>query len=173
MKTGEKLVGEEWRAVVGFEGRYEVSSFGRVRGIGSHGGGIKKSHASNDGYYQQVCLYVATKKTKSVCVHALVAEAFIGPLPPGQLCCHRDGDGWHNHLSNLRYGTPKSNGEDMVRHGNSLLGSRNHQAKLDETIVAEIKTRRGVRYRDLAQEYGVSFATIQKIMSGEGWKHVA
>jgi hypothetical protein len=164
---------EEWRPVVGFEGRYEVSAWGRVRGVGTHGRGVKRTHTSNDGYYRQVTLYVAPKKTKTAHVHVLVAEAFIGPRQTGQLVCHDDGDGWHNHLSNLRYGTPKSNGADMVRHGNSLPGSKNHLAKLDEATVYEIKRRTGVKYRDLAAEYGVSFSTIQGIMSGEKWKHVA
>jgi hypothetical protein len=164
---------EEWRSVVGFEGRYEVSSLGQVRGVGPRSRGIKTSGPSSDGYYRQVCLYVSAKKTKSVLIHTLVAEAFIGPRPAGLFCCHNDGDGWHNEVSNLRYGTPKSNSEDMVRHGNSLPGSKNAQAKLNENVVSQIKCRRGTSYRDLAVEYGVSFATIQKIMSGEGWKHVA
>lgn len=164
---------EEWRPVVGFEGRYEVSSFGQVRGIGARCRGIKQTRASSDGYYRQVTLYIARKKLKTVEVHTLVAEAFLGPRPSGHLVCHENGDGWQNHLTNLRYGTPKSNSEDMVRHGRNLPGSKNHNAKLDEKAVCEIKRRAGVKYRILAAEYGVSCTTIQGIMSGEKWKHVA
>lgn len=40
-------------------------------------------------------------------VHQLVAEAFIGPCPPGYKLVHLDGIPDHNHLANLAY-VPKS-----------------------------------------------------------------
>ena len=163
---------EIWRPAPGFEGRYEVSIFGRVRGIGARGQGIRKPYITADGYHQY-CLYAGDYKTKNVLVHALVAGAFIGPCPPGLICCHNNGDAGQNHLGNLRYDTPKSNSEDMVRHGGSLPGSLNSQAKLTEDDVERILRMKGVSsYRTIASHFGVSFSAIQRIMSGDGWRHV-
>lgn len=80
--------GEEWRDVVGFEGLYMVSSFGRVASkfrfvdSGSKSGGLKDLTAgikalqmTNSGYFQ-VRLYKSNKESHRY-VHKLVAESFI------------------------------------------------------------------------------------------------
>ena len=166
---------EKWLPVVGFEGRYEVSDLGRLRGIGPRGRGIRKPYVTKDGYHQY-CLYVGLpgqKKTRSATVHSLVAAAFIGRRPDGMMACHNDDIGSHNALSNIRYDTPTGNAADMIKFGNSLPGERNHQAVLTEKSVRAIRRRRGTAtYRDIAVDFNVSFSTIQKIMSGEGWRHV-
>src|SRR4051794_35697091 len=36
-------------------------------------------------------------------IHHLVLDAFVGPRPPGLICCHWDGDPANNHLENLRW----------------------------------------------------------------------
>lgn len=168
----EPTAQEEWRAVIGFEGRYEVSNCGRVRGIGPRGRGVRKAYITPLGY-AQICLYVRKGKTKSVNVHSLVADAFIGPLPPGKMCCHGDGDGSHNHVSNLRYDTPAGNSADRLIHGTNQPGEKNHQAKLTDAAARKILSLKGsAPYRQIAADFSVSFTTIQKIMSGTGWQHV-
>ena len=42
-------------------------------------------------------------------IHHLVLEAFVGPRPPGLICCHWDGNPANNHVANLRWDTYKSN----------------------------------------------------------------
>ena len=81
---------EEWRDVIGYEGLYQVSNFGNVRG--------KRGNLSTADMlgYKRVVLY-KDKKKKSLLVHRLVAHAFIG-----------DNNGLHvNHI-------------DMVRHNNNV-----------------------------------------------------
>src|SRR5687768_3686075 len=77
---------EEWRAVVGYEGLYEVSDHGRVRRLtvtvfhGSRGkitrkGGLRTNKPNNSGYPTTgLCM---GGKLKLVGVHRLVAMAFI------------------------------------------------------------------------------------------------
>ena len=78
-------VAEEWRAVAGFEGYYEVSSAGRVRriklgqGCRSTNGGLIAPGIGASGYHM-VCLWKANKPLRTY-VHRLVAVAFIGPAP--------------------------------------------------------------------------------------------
>jgi len=42
-------------------------------------------------------------------IHSLVAEAFIGPRPPGFEIDHKENGGTDNRLSNLEYVTGKEN----------------------------------------------------------------
>ena len=50
-------------------------------------------------------------------VHSLVAEAFIGPCPPGQEVRHGPGGSLDNRLVNLSYGTRAENIADQYRDG--------------------------------------------------------
>jgi hypothetical protein len=59
-------------------------------------------------------------------VHSLVAEAFIGPRPPGLEVCHGDGIPTNNRPENLRYGSHGSNLLDRVRHGTHHQSNKTH-----------------------------------------------
>ena len=90
-------------------------------------------------YRGHLCVCLVRDGTKcSRHVHRLVLEAFLGPCPPGLICCHNDGDPANNRLSNLRWDTYKSNSEDMLRHGTRRMGSA-AGAKLDEEDVLGIR----------------------------------
>lgn len=122
---------EEWRPVVGYEGAYEVSNLGRVRSLprvvmrGANGplpvrGRILKQVRSQE-VYRQVGIGGRPRR-----VHHLVAEAFIGPRPPGLEICHNNGDGADNRASNLRYDTKSANELDRVRHGTHHNANKTH-----------------------------------------------
>lgn len=107
-------------------------------------------------------------------VHRLVLEAFVGPPPGGMACCHGDGNAANNHLANLRWGSPKANSEDMVRHGRSTRGERNPCAKLTHDRVRSIRARHagGVSIRRIAADEGLNPSTIKSAISGVTWSHV-
>jgi hypothetical protein len=50
-------------------------------------------------------------------VHRIVLESFVGECPPNMVCCHYDGNGANNDITNLRWGTRKENMADKKRHG--------------------------------------------------------
>lgn len=113
------MLQETWRAIVGYENRYEVSSFGQVKSL-SIMGGRKMLKAPPDAKgYPQVGLYgPGGKRDRKICrVHSLVAEAFLGPRPVGDQVRHLDGDPGKPWVFNLAYGTPRENMNDMLRHG--------------------------------------------------------
>lgn len=122
------VVSERWVSVPGYEGRYEVSSEGRVRSLGfvvrSRGRGRPYrpgrvlSPAVKVNGYLQVTLVGEDGGRKSCQVHQIVCSAFLGPCPPGKQVCHWDGDRENNHIENLRYGTAGDNAADRARHGN-------------------------------------------------------
>jgi hypothetical protein len=106
---------EIWRAVVGFEGLYEVSSEGRVRSVRA-GREIAQAVNKETGY-AAVCLYRSGKR-KTLTVHRAVAGAFCPHSSVNQTVVrHLDGDQRNNHASNLAWGTQSDNEKDAVRHG--------------------------------------------------------
>lgn len=169
---------EVWRPVPGLEGRYEVSSLGRVRSLdmvvanspkGRHlkkGRILKPTRAGQRGYFA-----VAMTKHHRRYIHHLVAEAFHGPRPEGMQCCHNNGDHEDNRPENLRWDTPKANMQDMKRHGRTLWGERNPRAKLTAADAIAIRMSPLGR-RELAERYGVSVALVLKIKRGILWAHV-
>lgn len=140
---GVEMKIEEWRAVVGFEGSYEVSDLGRVRSldrvehfqrVDARSGklvSVSRRHkgvllvpekVKKSGY-----LRVQLGKGNKLYVHALVLTAFTGPCPDGFEGCHGDGDRTNNREPNLRWDTRRENVADMVKHGTAnFWGHRSH-----------------------------------------------
>lgn len=136
--TARALADEQWKAIPGWEGHYEVSDLGRVRSVDRivsddlHGGRKRKQQgrilaqhpgAGGREAYMRVNLHRDGIR-RTGWVHRLVAEAFIGPRPEGMETCHNDGNGHNNRLTNLRYDTPSANALDAVMHGVHPCASR-------------------------------------------------
>ena len=125
----EYTYAEEWRPVLGWEGFYEVSDQGNVRGvsrISASGNRLKEKELSpykTTGGYWSVRL-CRDSQSKQLGVHALVLEAFVGPRPEGMEGCHNDGDTDNNTVGNLRWDTPSSNSLDRVKHGTHNLARK-------------------------------------------------
>lgn len=119
--------GEEWRPVPGYESTYLVSSHGRVASIPRPRtkGGLCKQKIAKRGGYPTVSL-IQGGKQRTRYVHALVAEAFIGPRPEGMDVRHLDGNPLRPELANLAYGTRSQNNRDKVAHGTDHHASKTH-----------------------------------------------
>ena len=108
---------EYWKPVVGYEGLYEVSNWGRVKSI-------KRIVKSPRGYrtvcertlkptkdshgYLCVSLY-KEGKMKFVKIHRLVAEAFLDNPDNLPQINHKDEDKTNNHVNNLEWCDAKYN----------------------------------------------------------------
>lgn len=117
-----ELLNERWFPVLGYEGRYEVSDFGRVRSLTRYRRGkagalvpvtgrimqLTQKKRSTDGRtlpYVEVKLRDGSPRNvpcRSFLVHRLVAQAFVGELFDGCHVDHIDGDHANNHYQNLR-----------------------------------------------------------------------
>lgn len=169
---------EVWKAAPGYESLYEVSNQGRVRSVDrtvteSTGktriarGRVLKARPDGNGY-PQVQLW-SGNKAKLMRAHALVAAAFIGPRPDGQVIRHLDGDPSNNALSNLAYGPQSENERDCYRYG-----GRHGNGKLFAHEVIQIRKRlsEGDTCTALAKEFGVSIATISCINTNAHFTYI-
>jgi hypothetical protein len=172
---------EQWRPVVGFEGVYSISDRGRLRRdtatLAWPPGKILKGF-NRGKWYTAYQLTVDGKEVHRL-AHRLVAEAFIGPCPPGMQCNHKDGDKANNVPSNLEWVTPLQN----VRHSIEVLGhdprtiadvpfgDEHYKTKLTVEALVDIKARAGMArcgqgptQAQLAKEYGVCRLTIYRVL---------
>jgi hypothetical protein len=184
--------GADWRAVVGFKGRYEVAPDGRVRTVLSRVPRHYKTELRtrpNEHGYPVVTLRAEDGRTHCQTVHGIVARAFLGPCPEGMQIAHSDGTRTNSHVSNLRYATPAENQADRLVHGTDRNGDKNPTrlrpervargercgtAKLTADLVRAIRAANatGLGQKRLAKLYGVRPSTIWEILAGRTWRHV-
>lgn len=185
--AAEENTPERWLPVVGYEGRYEVSSSGRVRSVGrtvSHSRPgctsfrVRRKmsiHSTSKGR-QRIALRGDGGKVAKYFVHRLVLCAFVRQPLPGEECDHIDFDPSNNRLENLRWIAHVENVRHSDAHGrrNTPRGEIHCRAKLTETTVREIRSRRaaGELQPALAERFGVTSSVISEVISRKAWKHV-
>lgn len=151
---------EIW-ARVSRDTRYEVSSLGRVRSYRQGGAPklLKPGRASHG--YLTVCL----GRGNTVCVHVLVAEAFLLHTPSdGYEVRHKSGVKEDCSVGNLTLGTRGQNTNDNKWQGNPR--------KLSVEQVQDIKSRDSEVASILADEHGVSVSSIYQIRAGRNHSDV-
>ena len=166
---------EIWRPIPGKEGLYEISNLGRVRRC------AYLLNPQNNGVgYLKVSI---GEKSVTKYVHRLVADVFLGPPPfPLAVVNHKDFNRSNNRADNLEWTSVQGNSRHASKagrlkgHGQNIPhGSQNHNAKLTDEKVSEIKRLykpiRGCQ-ADLGRQFGVDSAVIGRIITGKIWKHL-
>lgn len=171
-----ELTEECWRAVVGFEGRYEVSSAGRVWSLVTKR--LLRPGPTSRGYLSVQLYYdCKPKRSKSFCVHDLVTSAFFGPKPPGYQVDHCDANKRNNRIENLDYVTCLENNRRAIAMGlgSRAYGADSHNAKLTNEQVKEIRAAahlEGFDAKRCGKRYGVCRDTIYSIVKNRTYKNV-
>lgn len=159
---------EIWRDVVGYDGKYQVSNFGRVKSFRykTVPPRILKAISNGTGYLR-VCL-CRNGKSKSAYVHRLVAEAFI-PNPDGKpQINHINGIKTDNRAENLEWCTRSENTQHALRTGLRGYGEKHPRAKLTNEQARHIRDNPdGLTQRKLADKFGVDRTTISAIQRGK------
>ena len=156
---------------------YKVGDDGSMWSCLTNGGKVVndwkriKPHGNKESL--QIALFHNGKK-KQFPVHRLVLTAFVSPCPEGMECCHNDGNGRNNKLSNLRWDTHKNNILDKVKHGTIAKGERSGQSKFTDLQVIEIKhfLNNGCSKHRLSRLLNVTRRAIDFISSGRNWGHL-
>lgn len=126
---------EIWKDIKGYEGLYQVSSFGRVKSLpryDSRGNArverILKPIPTKDGYVRVHLSNEGVKRKRPI--HRLVAEAFIPNSDNKSQVNHIDENKINNRVDNLEWVTAKEN----INHGTSLYRRAMTQRKAQPSI---------------------------------------
>ena len=130
---------------------------------------LLSAHPSGDGRKSVVLFRNGIRRTMAV--HRLILETFVGPCPPGMEACHNDGDKLNNRLDNLRWDTRSANSFDAVRHG-TAGGERNGNAKLKKEQVIAIRHDDRTPQK-IANDYGISRSAIRLIKQRRTWQELS
>lgn len=174
---------EEWRAIPGWEGFYEVSSEGRIRSVRRlvpinsvtperkrwMGGGVRKLTRQKDGYL--AATLTGDGRRELMMAHRAVLLAFVGQPEEGSVARHLNGTPTDNQPKNLCWGTHEENMQDRKRHGRYTAGASHPMAKLtDEQAIAIFNSPLGAA--DLSRQYGIHKSKIWAIKTGKTWGSV-
>lgn len=186
-EMAEMNVSEEtWKDIAGYEGIYQVSDKGRVRGVDRRMAvnrnrpgtqffrGRNLMPSQDRGGYHRVSLN-RSGQIEQRSISRLVVAAFCGDIEDQLEVNHKDGNKANNQLENLELVTPSENCRHRDANGlrDAARGSGHGQAKLDEQIVSRIIGELNLfDGKVLADKYGVSTSTISLIRRGKIWKHV-
>lgn len=169
---------EEWRDIKGYEGYYQISSFGRVRSV-------DRLITRSDGriyclkskilkpFQGNTCNYLSTQLSKNnVCekfmIHRLVAYEFLGLSHSSLLeVNHKDGNRHNNRVSNLEVVTHQQNiDHSIITNLKNDYGECSINAKLTNRQADEIRWlwENGMMQKDIAKMYNVCKQTICNII---------
>jgi hypothetical protein len=165
---------EIWKHIEGFEERYMISSYGRVKRVKrmTKGGFIESNEIlqttpNSRGYKVMQIRILGTDNCKSFTVHRLVATMFIpNPLNLSQIN-HKDGNKLNNKIENLEWCTPSQNMIHAVKAGlHSIDKSRVRKCgrikggvkvtKDDKLRIRDLVVRQGMTLKRVASMYNIS-----------------
>lgn len=150
---------EVWKDINGYEGLYQISNLGRVKGLSRNverGEGKlsireKIKHLGTDGGgYSNVCLYT-NNKAKRLIIHTLVWDAF-GDIPRnGRLLQvdHINNDKTNNRIDNLQLLTNRQNITKMAKtkpKTSRFVGVRIDNRSNKIKWIAQIANKRKAKY---------------------------
>ena len=177
----EDLPHEEWRGVVGYETRYLVSNYGRIKSLYCNKvtmrNLIRKPVVIKDGYVQVSLTNGESNSRVGRGAHFVVAQAFI-PNPEGKpIVNHEDGNPWNNCVWNLNWTTNGENQKHATKIGTKKIGYENPLAKLTPEDVRYIRSHYIPRHKEfglvaLAKKFNVGTSTIKRILNGSGYRNV-
>lgn len=145
-----------------------VSNLGRIKSFLKYNDGYIRSVKNSKEDYLRIVLCGRGNVRKTKGIHALVASAFIGDIPPGWQVHHIDGDKQNNTVSNLEIIHPREHRAEtkrmypqieagMVNYNKYVKPREVQQYTIDDVLVAsypnamEASRATGVCHRNILQ----------------------
>lgn len=169
------LPNEQWKEIIGYEGRYIVSNKGRIRSM-VYGGrrGVILMQSSVKGGYLRVGL-VKDGCKRHYLVHRLVAAAFVD-----NPCClptvnHKDFNTQNNNAVNLEWVTQRDNNNYSRAAGHyyysekaRMKAKQNRKISDDVAMLMYKEYKSGLfKQSELSKKYGVSRAFVCRLIRGK------
>lgn len=173
---------ECWKAIPGYEGIYEASTFGRVRSLREISQRCNKLlpkplirkpvHASRDRRYEFYKLY-----KNGTCVFRpagrIFLETFTGRCPGDKYqASHLDGNPSNNRIGNLVWETAGDNNRRKKVHGTQPCGELTFMAKISnaDAMRAYNLVKSGISTAEVSRMFNVTRTAISKLCLGKSWK---
>lgn len=177
----DTLMGETWKPLMGFEGRYMISSFGRL--LSYYGKfnrlcSLMSPCVDIRGYYATTLRnynwITKEKKFSRVRIHVLVAEHFlIKPNIKKPVVNHLDGNKLNNAVTNLEWTTTGENIRHAVRIG--LIDCKGEKHVFHKLTESDVKMCRIMYFKghrsqqQLANIFGISRRNMGDVVNGVTW----
>lgn len=170
------MADEVWKDIPGFEGKYQISSLGRVKSCDrilphkTHGTWhikerILKTSGKGQGSHKYLFVMLHCGNGVMVCkkIHRLVAENFIPNPSNKREVNHIDGNTFNNSVSNLEWTTSLENTTHAWKNGlckNIVKAKQKPVINLDTGEVFN-------SLADAERSFGKSFGTISHVLNGK------
>lgn len=163
---------EVWKAIPFFRGKYEASTFGRIRNSSNK----RIKCQVYDGRYLKFGYEVNIDgeiKKGWYRVHRAIAETFIPNPENKKTVNHKDGNRFNNSADNLEWATPKEQSIHArdVLHAN--CGENSYNAKHTNEEIKEIRRlyeKENKTIREIATMYNEEYRNIYRYVKYERWK---
>lgn len=178
---------EEWRDIPGWEGKYQASSFGRIRSVGRYitdkmgrtawrPSVIRKPHVTPTCHYYVIVLALPGHKSCNRLVHKLVCMAFHGlPSNLKMEVNHIDGNHHNNRSNNLEWSTRRENYNHSIitglKHDSGWENSRAKLTRLQALLACELRNK-NCSLKEIAKLFNVHPATIGYIVRHKTYKNL-
>ena len=165
---------EQWEPIGLLDGKYEASTFGRIR----HTQSKRIKAIVFDGHYCKFGYdyYIGGVEKKGwMRVHKAIATTFIQNPMGKPTINHKDGNPRNNAVDNLEWATAKEQSYHaaVVLHRN--CGEKNYNARFTNSQVKEMRWKYFFGNKticELADEYGTRQGNIYRILRGDRWKNI-
>lgn len=169
---------ETFLPVSGYEGKYEISNYGRLRSktnssrhAKTDGVNYPKGSVNEDGYLAY-SLTGANRKSKFIFAHVLVAQVFTAkPVSDEKLeVNHKDLNKLNNRYDNLEWITHKQNIIHCIANNGfkDRSNEKNANCKLSNQDVKDIRELRlsGKTLQAIADKYGITNGHVYRLCAG-------
>jgi len=178
---------EEWKAIIGYEGYYEVSNFGRIKslarswvtgerfGVRTKEDTIAKPGSDVGGYLKYTFCVDKIKTYWSG--HVLVAKYFCDNPDNYSIVNHLNSIRNDNFFKNLEWTTYSGNAIHGFKHGfrKGQKGEDNPQTKLTKEVVMEIKKlweEKSLSQAAIGMRFNIRQSQVSRIVTGARWAHI-
>ena len=163
---------EKWKDIKGYEGLYQISSFGRIKTVPHW-----QTYSNGDKHFYKERIrvpgvgptgYLSIRlgsKGREAGVHRLVAETFIPRVPGKNDVNHIDGDKSNNRVDNLEWVDRKEN----MRHCRKVLKKETGKAKVPVLCIETGETFESLS--EASETKDVNLAHLCQVVNGH--RHTA
>lgn len=141
---------------------------GYIEYVSANGRKCKMNFFENSNGYLWTSLAVDDKTKISGRINRLVYSNIYGEIPKGYQIDHIDKNRKNNYPYNLRLTTYEQNNATRTIHrGEEVSNSKLTREQVRDILILVLEHRK--TKQQIADDYGVSFATIKAIRSGRNW----